>query len=90
MAHVASDQAKRTKPAGQKERAADVSRIKEDVEALANSVGSAAGHQYDRAQDLAKDTLHQSENVIRRNPFGTILASAGLGFLFALLRGGRK
>ena len=90
MAHVASDHAKRTKPTSQKEQAADVGRIKEDVEALANSVGSAAGHQYDRAQDFAKDTLHRSENVIRRNPFGAILASAGLGFLFALLRGGRK
>ena len=90
MAHAASDQARRNKPAGQKEQAADVGRIKEDVEALANSVGSAAGHQYERAQDLAKDTFHRSENVVRRNPFGAILASASLGFLFALLRGGRK
>jgi hypothetical protein len=57
---------------------------------LANSVGSAASQQYERAQDLAKDTLHRSENVVRRNPFGAMLASAGLGFLFALLRGGRK
>ncbi len=90
MAHAASDQAKRNKPASQKEQTADVGRIKEDVDSLANSVGSAASQQYERAQDLAKDTLHRSENVVRRNPFGAMLASAGLGFLFALLRGGRK
>jgi ElaB/YqjD/DUF883 family membrane-anchored ribosome-binding protein len=90
MAKAASGQPKRNKPASQKEQASDVERIKEDAEALANSVGSAAGHQYERAQDLAKDTLHRSEDVIRRNPFSAILASLGLGFLFALLRGGRK
>jgi hypothetical protein len=35
--------------------------MKEDAEALAKSVGNAAGQQYERAQDLAKDTLHRSE-----------------------------
>jgi ElaB/YqjD/DUF883 family membrane-anchored ribosome-binding protein len=93
MANPASGQPKSNRPAGRKEQvqpASDFDKIKEDGEALANSVGSAAGHQVERAQEMAKDTLDRSEDVIRRNPFSAILASLGLGFLLGLFRGGRK
>ena len=93
MASAGSGQSKAKRPVGQKEQAqpaSDLDKIKEDAEALATSVGSAAGHQYERAQDLAKDTLQRSEDVVRRNPFSAILASLGLGFLLGLFRGGRK
>jgi ElaB/YqjD/DUF883 family membrane-anchored ribosome-binding protein len=85
-------QAKGKRVPGQEaqQSASDVNRIREDVETLAKSVGSAAGHQYERAQQLAKDSLTRSENVVRRNPFSAILASVGLGFLLGLFRGGRK
>jgi ElaB/YqjD/DUF883 family membrane-anchored ribosome-binding protein len=89
MASAGSGQSKTKRPAGQKEQAqpaADLDKIKEDAEALVNSVGSAAGQQYERAQDLAKDTLHRSEDAIRRNPVSAILASLGLGFLLGLFR----
>jgi ElaB/YqjD/DUF883 family membrane-anchored ribosome-binding protein len=70
--------------------ASDVNRIKGDAESLANGIRGATSHQYERAQQLAKDTLNRSEDVIRRNPFSTMLASVGLGFFLGLLRGGRK
>jgi ElaB/YqjD/DUF883 family membrane-anchored ribosome-binding protein len=93
MASAGSGQPKGNKPTGRKEQAppaSDFDKVKDDAEALATSVGSAAGHQYERAQDLAKDTLDRSEDAIRRNPFSTILASLGLGFLLGLFRGGGK
>jgi ElaB/YqjD/DUF883 family membrane-anchored ribosome-binding protein len=93
VANPGSGQLKSNRPAGQKEQvqpASDLDRIKEDAEALANSVGSAAGHQYERAQDVAKDTRQRSEGAIRRNPFSAIVASLGLGFLLGLFRSGRK
>jgi ElaB/YqjD/DUF883 family membrane-anchored ribosome-binding protein len=90
VAKAGSGQSKSNRPAGQKEQvqpASDLDQIKEEAEALANSVGSAAGRHYEHAQDLAKDTLHRSEDVVRRNPFSAILASLGLGFLLGLFRG---
>ena len=65
-------------------------RIKEDAENLTNSVRSVASNQYERAQQLAEDSLNRSEDVVRRNPFTAMLASVGLGFLLGFLRGGRK
>jgi ElaB/YqjD/DUF883 family membrane-anchored ribosome-binding protein len=93
VANPGSGRSKSNQPAGRTEQVqptSDLGRIKEDAEALANSVGSAAGHQYERAEDLAKDTRQRSEDVIRRNPFSAIVASLGLGFLLALFRSGRK
>ncbi len=93
MANPGSGQPKSNRSAGQKEQVkstSDLDQIKEDAEVLANSVGSAASHQYERAHDVAKDTLQRSEDVIRRNPFSAIVASLGLGFLLGLFRSGRK
>jgi multisubunit Na+/H+ antiporter MnhC subunit len=55
-----------------------------------STLGNVASRQYERAQDVAKDTVHQTEKVIRRNPFGAILTALGLGFLLGLFKGGRR
>jgi ElaB/YqjD/DUF883 family membrane-anchored ribosome-binding protein len=64
--------------------------LKKNVEDLTSTLGDAASQQYERAQDVAKDTVHRTEETIRRNPFSAILTALGLGFLVGLFKGGRR
>jgi ElaB/YqjD/DUF883 family membrane-anchored ribosome-binding protein len=78
--------------AGEKQRAelaSDLRELKKNAEDLTSTLGNVANRQYERAQDVAKDTVRQSEEVIRRNPFSAILTTLGLGFLLGLFKGGR-
>ena len=93
MANVGGAQAKANKTAGlkqQAELASDLQELKKNADDLTSTLGNVASRQYERAQDVAKDTVHQTEKVIRRNPFGTILTALGLGFLLGLFKGGRR
>ena len=93
MANVSGGQAKRNKTANkeqQAEPASDLEGLKKNVEDLTSTLGDAATQQYERAQDVAKDTVHRSEEIIRRNPFSAILTALGLGFLLGLFKGGRR
>jgi ElaB/YqjD/DUF883 family membrane-anchored ribosome-binding protein len=93
MANVGGDQAKRKKTAGkeqQVEPASGLEELRKGVENWASTVGGAASQQYERAQDVTKDTVHRSEEVIRRNPFSAILTALGLGFLLGLFRRGHR
>jgi ElaB/YqjD/DUF883 family membrane-anchored ribosome-binding protein len=93
MANVGGGQAKRNKTANkeqQAEPASDLEGLKKNVEDLTSTLGDAATQQYERAQDVAKDTGHRSEEIIRRNPFSAILTALGLGFLLGLFKGGRR
>jgi ElaB/YqjD/DUF883 family membrane-anchored ribosome-binding protein len=93
MANVGGGQAKRNKTANkeqQAEPASDLEGLKKNVEDLTSTLGDAATQQYERAQDVAKDTVHRSEEIIRRNPFSAILTALGLGFLLGLFKGGRR
>jgi ElaB/YqjD/DUF883 family membrane-anchored ribosome-binding protein len=91
MANVGGGQAKRKIPNKERQaEPADLEELKKGVEDLASTLGDAASQQYERAQDVAKDTVHRSEEVIRRNPFSAILTALGLGFLLGLFKGGRR
>jgi ElaB/YqjD/DUF883 family membrane-anchored ribosome-binding protein len=93
MANVGGAQAKANKTAGlkqQAELASDLQKLKKNADDLTSTLGNVASRQYERAQDVAKDTVHQTEEVIRRNPFSTILTALGLGFLLGLFKGGRR
>jgi ElaB/YqjD/DUF883 family membrane-anchored ribosome-binding protein len=91
MANVSGTQAKTNKPAGKKaELASDLQELKKSAEDLTSTVGNVASRQYEHAQDVAKDTVHRSEEVIRRNPFSAILTALGLGFLLGLFRRGHR
>jgi ElaB/YqjD/DUF883 family membrane-anchored ribosome-binding protein len=93
MANVSGTQAKTNKPGGKKQQAelaSDLQELKKSAEDLTNTVGNVASRQYEHAQDVAKDTVHRSEEVIRRNPFSAILTALGLGFLLGLFRRGHR
>jgi len=93
MAHAVGAQAKTNKTADKEQKselASDLQELKKNADDLTTTLGEAASRQYERAQDVAKDTVHQSEEVIRRNPFSTILTALGLGFLLGLFKGGRR
>ena len=93
MANVGGGQAKRNRTASkerQAEPASDLQDLKKNVEDLTSTLGDAASQQYERAQDVAKDTVHRTEETIRRNPFSAILTALGLGFLVGLFKGGRR
>jgi ElaB/YqjD/DUF883 family membrane-anchored ribosome-binding protein len=61
--------------------------VKENIRDLGNSVGRMANRQYERAQDVAADTVHETEGAIRRKPLAAIGIGLGLGFLFGLFKG---
>jgi ElaB/YqjD/DUF883 family membrane-anchored ribosome-binding protein len=93
MANAGGGQVKRNRTASkeqQAEPASDLQDLKKNVEDLASTVGDAASQQYERTQDVAKDTVHRTEETIRRKPFSAILTALGLGFLVGLFKGGRS
>jgi ElaB/YqjD/DUF883 family membrane-anchored ribosome-binding protein len=93
MANIGSRQAKRNRTASkeqQAEPASDLQDLKKNVEDLTSTLGDVASQQYERAQDVAKDTVHQTEETIRRNPFSATLTALGLGFLVGLFKGGPR
>jgi ElaB/YqjD/DUF883 family membrane-anchored ribosome-binding protein len=93
MANVGGGEAKKSRAASkakQADPASDLQDLKKNVEDLTSTLGDAANQQYERARDVAKDAVHQTEETIRRNPFSAALTALGLGFLVGLFRGGRR
>jgi ElaB/YqjD/DUF883 family membrane-anchored ribosome-binding protein len=93
MANVGGGQAKRNRTASKEQQAkpaSDLQELKNNVEDLTSTLGDAASQQYECAQDVAKDTVHRTEETIRRNPFSAILTALGLGFVVGLFKGGRR
>jgi ElaB/YqjD/DUF883 family membrane-anchored ribosome-binding protein len=93
MANVGGGQAKRKRTASKEQQAvpaSDLQELKKNVEDLTGTLGDAASQQYERARGVAKDTVYQTEETIRRNPVSAVLTALGLGFLVGLFKGGRR
>ena len=61
----------------------------DEVSDFASDVSRKAGKQFDRAQDMAVDAMHDAGDAMQRYPMTTIAVAAGLGFLlgaFAMAR----
>ena len=68
----------------------DIDELRDNVAAVAGSVGDMAGHQYEQAYDVATDAVEETGQIIRRNPLASIGVGLGVGFLLGLiLTGGR-
>jgi ElaB/YqjD/DUF883 family membrane-anchored ribosome-binding protein len=57
---------------------------------IATNAANAAGQQFSRAQDMAADAIDDAGEAIRRNPFGAMAISLGVGFLLGLFTGARR
>jgi ElaB/YqjD/DUF883 family membrane-anchored ribosome-binding protein len=90
MTNFAGAQTQPKKFTNQTDLSSDVLEVRENIKDLGDSVGHMASRQYEHAQDMAKESVHQTEEAIRRNPFSAIGTALGLGFLFGLFKGGRK
>ena len=68
----------------------DIDELRDNVAAIAGSVGDMASRQYAQAHDVATDAVEETVQIIRRNPLGSIGVGLGVGFLLGLiLMGGR-
>lgn len=67
----------------------NVSALRDDIAALANSVKRLAAEQLgtsvEDVQDKAKETVGDIESAIRRNPSQSALIAAGIGFVVGLI-----
>ena len=57
---------------------------------FASDVSRKAGKQFDRAQDMAVDAVHDAGDAMRSYPLSTIAVAAGLGFLLGAFAMGRR
>jgi ElaB/YqjD/DUF883 family membrane-anchored ribosome-binding protein len=88
MTNVAGAQAQ-AKKYTYKDDGSDVQQVRDNIKDLGDSVGQIASRQYERAQDIATDTIQGTGDAIQRNPFAAIGIGLGVGFLFGLAMGGR-
>jgi ElaB/YqjD/DUF883 family membrane-anchored ribosome-binding protein len=89
MTNVAKPQAKAKKLANQEDEAdltSEVEEVKEDIKNLGTTLGNVASRQYERAQDMATDAVHETGETIRRNPITAVATALGLGFLLGLFK----
>ena len=63
----------------------DIEQIRRDIEALTHSLKAAGGHQAERVQDTANETLIALETAVRREPVKTLGMALGAGFLIGIL-----
>ena len=85
MSNTPGAQAQASKHAG-RNRPSDVDELRDNIADVAGSVGGMASRQYEKATDAIEET----DQIIRRNPFGSIGVVLGVGFLLGfILIGGR-
>ena len=69
----------------------DIDELRDNVAAVAGSVGDMASHQYEQAHEVATDAVEETGQIIRSNPLGSIGVGLGVGFLLGfILSGGRS
>ncbi len=90
MTNVAGGTQSQANKAGPTNKLSDVDDIREGISDLGSSVGDIANRQYQRAQDMATDTLDETSDAIQQNPFTAIGIGLGVGFLLGVIVGGRS
>jgi ElaB/YqjD/DUF883 family membrane-anchored ribosome-binding protein len=65
--------------------ASHLATLRKDIEELAGSVVRAGGHQAERIQDAASETMNTLEADVRRNPSKAVGIAFGLGVLVGLI-----
>jgi len=59
--------------------------LRKDIEGLTGSVKRAGGHQADRVQDAASESLAAIETSVRRNPTQALGIALGIGFIVGVV-----
>ena len=62
-----------------------LNKLRQSVENVAGSVARAGGHQAERAQDKASETLASMEEAVRRDPLKSLGIAAGIGLLLGIV-----
>lgn len=91
MSTTSSDN--RSNPAGAAARQgadklySEVEKIQSELKALGAKVGEIAGEGFNRVQDGTAEGIHETGEIVRRNPFAALAIAVGLGLLLgAILR----
>ena len=82
---MAADTGKRGANSNADDLAAQIEAIRADMQNLTSTVSRIGTAQLGRAQDKAKETAQEAQEVIKRNPLQAVAISALFGSCFGVL-----